>query len=168
MIFSVFPSLLPLTRNVKLWVAHAPGMPGTFSQPLRVSDPDMHHGTCKRHVPWCMPGSLTSGGRENVPGIPGACATRSFKGHLHQRGKRADPTPGLHSWSVCRHCVVLFTPRWVRCASAAGALKDRSQSDSSLAEPAGTGSADWSIFIDQWPSAAKWGFRKLELHTDPR
>ena len=27
----------------------------------RVSDPDMHHGTCVMHVPWCMPGSLTRG-----------------------------------------------------------------------------------------------------------
>ena len=51
----------PLTRYVKFWVAHAPGMPGTFSPPPRVSDPDMHHGTCVTHVPWCMPGSLTSG-----------------------------------------------------------------------------------------------------------
>ena len=32
-----------------------------FSPPLRVSDPDMHHGTCVTHVPWCMTGSLTSG-----------------------------------------------------------------------------------------------------------
>ena len=30
------------------------------------------------HVPWCMSGSLTCGGGENVPGIPGACATRNF------------------------------------------------------------------------------------------
>ena len=44
-------------------VAHAPGMAGTFSPPPRVSDPDMHHGTCVTHVPWCMPGSLTSGFR---------------------------------------------------------------------------------------------------------
>ena len=35
--------------------------PGTFSPPPWVSDPDMHHGTCVTHVPWCMPGSLTSG-----------------------------------------------------------------------------------------------------------
>ena len=35
-------------------------MPGTFSQP-RISDRDMHHGACVTHVPWCMPGSLTSG-----------------------------------------------------------------------------------------------------------
>ena len=41
--------------------AHAPGIPGTFSLPPRVNDPDMHHGTCVTHVPWCMPGSLTSG-----------------------------------------------------------------------------------------------------------
>ena len=50
----------PLARYAKLRVAHAPGMPGTFSPPLRVSDPDMHHGTCVTHVPWCMPWSLTS------------------------------------------------------------------------------------------------------------
>ena len=50
----------PLARYVKLRVAHAPGMPGTFSPPPRVSDPDMHHGTRVTHVPWCMPGSLTS------------------------------------------------------------------------------------------------------------
>ena len=51
----------PLARYIKLWVAHAPGMPRTFSPPPRVSDPDMHHGTCVTDVPWCMPGSLTSG-----------------------------------------------------------------------------------------------------------
>ena len=47
----------PLVRYVKLRVAHAPGMSVTFSQPPRVSDPDMHHGTCVTHVPWCVPGS---------------------------------------------------------------------------------------------------------------
>ena len=51
----------PLARYVILRVAHAPGMPGTFSPPPWVNDPDMHHGTCVTHVPWCMPGSLTSG-----------------------------------------------------------------------------------------------------------
>ena len=44
----------------KIAGAHALGMPGTFSPSLQVSDPDMHHGTCVTHVPWCMPGSLTS------------------------------------------------------------------------------------------------------------
>ena len=50
---------------------------------FQVSDPNMHHGTCVTHVPWFMPGSLTSGflwvgGGENFAGIPGACATRLF------------------------------------------------------------------------------------------
>ena len=43
-----------LARCVKLRVAHARGIPEMFSSPPRVSDPD------KAHVPWCMPGSLTS------------------------------------------------------------------------------------------------------------
>ena len=51
----------PLVRYVKLRVARAPGMPGTFHPPPRVSDPNMHQGTCVTHVPCCMPGSLTSG-----------------------------------------------------------------------------------------------------------
>ena len=51
----------PLTRYAKLKVANTPGMPGTFSPPQRVSDPDMHHGTSVTHVPWSMSGSLTSG-----------------------------------------------------------------------------------------------------------
>ena len=73
----------PLTRYVKFGVAHAPGMPGTFSRhrlqmkPL-VSDPGMHPGTCVTHVPWCMSRSLTRGGGENIPVIPGACATCNF------------------------------------------------------------------------------------------
>ena len=50
----------PLARCVKLRVAHAQGMPGTFSLPPWISDPDIHHGTCVTHVPWCMPGSLSS------------------------------------------------------------------------------------------------------------
>ena len=44
----------------------------------KVSDPDMHHGTCVTHVPWCMSGSLTRGGRDNVPSILGACATHNL------------------------------------------------------------------------------------------
>ena len=58
-----------------------------------ISDPSMHHGTwvtaiwheahgllviAAKHVPWCMSGSLIRGVGENVPGIPGAYATRNF------------------------------------------------------------------------------------------
>ena len=44
-----------------------------------ISDHGMHHGTCVTHVPWCIPGSQARGGRENVPGIPGA--TRWWEVH---------------------------------------------------------------------------------------
>ena len=50
-----------LDRHEKLWVAHAPGVPGTFSPPPQFSDPDMHQGTCVMHVPLCLPGSATGG-----------------------------------------------------------------------------------------------------------
>ena len=64
---------VPLTRYVKLWVAcHR-----LQSKPL-VSNPGIQQGTCVMHVPWFMSGSLTCGGGENVPGIPGACAARNF------------------------------------------------------------------------------------------
>ena len=51
----------PLDIYIVHRIANAPVMPRTFFPPPRVSDPDMHHGTCVTHVPWCMPGSLTSG-----------------------------------------------------------------------------------------------------------
>ena len=41
----------PLTRYAKLWVVHAPGMPGTFSPAPRIMHPDMHYDTCVTHVP---------------------------------------------------------------------------------------------------------------------
>ena len=44
-----------------------------------VSDPGMHHGTCVTHVPRCMSGSFACGDGENVPGIPGACASASLR-----------------------------------------------------------------------------------------
>ena len=68
-----------------------------------VSDPGMHHSTCVTHVPWCMSRSLTRGSGKNVPGIPGACATRNF---TFTSGKRSMDTPlhygpfvmGVHRW----------------------------------------------------------------------
>ena len=100
----------PLARYLKLRVAHAPGMPGTFSQPPRVSDPDMHHGTCVTHVPWCMLGSLSSGflevgGGENFPSIPGACATHNFtKGPWTLLSDRS------HSYHLAYWCQVKWWP----------------------------------------------------------
>ena len=37
------------------------GNAGNVSPLPRVNDSVMHHGACVTHVPWCMPGSLTSG-----------------------------------------------------------------------------------------------------------
>ena len=43
-----------------------------------VIDPVMHQARCVRHVSWCMSGSQTRSGGEDVPGIPGACTTHNF------------------------------------------------------------------------------------------
>ena len=91
--------LLPDTKTMQ--VAHAPGIPGTFSPPpiskkLLVSDTGMHHGTCVTYGPWWMSGSLTRGGGENVPGIPGACATRDFLYLLRGQYYRKNNAPTLN------------------------------------------------------------------------
>ena len=88
-------------RKKKLRVLHAPGKPGTFSPQPQVSDSGMHHGTYERHVPWCMLRSLTSDflwsrGLKNVPGIPGACASRKFTNLVRGPCYRHDPTKGQY------------------------------------------------------------------------
>ena len=75
-------------------------MPGTFSTPSQVSDPDM---TCIMTRAWCtcrdacrdrwLAVSVEVGGRENIPGIPGACAARNFT--FLVRG----PWPNIHALS---------------------------------------------------------------------
>ena len=73
----------PLTRYANLRIVHAPGMPGTFprhrlQRKRYLAIPACITAGASRHVPWCISGSLTHGGGENVTSIPGACATRSF------------------------------------------------------------------------------------------
>ena len=51
--------LLPDTSNCRLQMRRE--CRERFPLSPRVSDPDIHHGTCVTQVPWCMPGSLTSG-----------------------------------------------------------------------------------------------------------
>ena len=77
------PSYRPLARYVKLRLRMRRECRERFprhwfQRKTLSSDPVMHHGTCVTHVPWCMSGLLTSGSGENVPGIPGASATRNF------------------------------------------------------------------------------------------
>ena len=93
----------PLDRYVNLRVVHAPGMTGSFLQTPRVSDPDMHHGTCVTRVPWCMPGSLTSGFlwsrcRGKHSRHPGACATYNITYLV--RGPYTDWIKEIHKYHV--------------------------------------------------------------------
>ena len=70
--------LLPDTQNCGLRMRLRRFPRHQLQRKALVSDPGMHHGTCVTHVPCCMSGSPTRGFGENVPGIPGACATRNF------------------------------------------------------------------------------------------
>ena len=73
----------PLTRYLKLRVAHAPEMPGTFSPPptsketasLRFRHALWHvrHARAVMYV-----GIANPQWRENVPGIPGTCTIRNI------------------------------------------------------------------------------------------
>ena len=105
----------PPTRYVQLRVAHAPGMPGTFSPPPRLGDPDMHHGTCVTHVPWCMPGSLTSGFHSNRwRGKRSRHSRRMRKPQFYVSGKR----PMCWSLFVCHwalHAVCFISTIWSWC-----------------------------------------------------
>ena len=66
----------PLARYVTLRGAHASGILGTISLPPRLSDTSTHHGTHVRHVPWCMPGSLTWGSFDDGGGVRGPWTTK--------------------------------------------------------------------------------------------
>ena len=73
----------PLARYVKLRVAHAPGMPGTFSRHRRLAIPAYIRARASRtYRDACRDRKLADyfgvGAGEDVPGIPGACATRNF------------------------------------------------------------------------------------------
>ena len=100
-----YMDILPDTQNCRLHIRREcrERFPRHWLQrkPL-VSDPGMHHGTCVTHVPWCMSGSLTRGGGENVPGIPGACAARNFaylvRGPWHR--EFLGPGPITDSWVI--------------------------------------------------------------------
>ena len=96
------------------------------------------------------------------------------KGHLHQRGKGVGCLRGSRPWvlqwfGLKELCGAVYTaagPHRLRAGPAVGARRDRSRSDSS-AGLAGIGTADWSVFIDQRSSAAKWGSSKVKLRVDP-
>ena len=140
--------------DTKLWVAHAPGMPGKISFPHHwlkrkplVSDPSIHHGTCAMHVPWCMSGSVTWGDGVNVAGVPSACAPRNFTYLItgpwqtltflcRSWGPRVWPAwgPGCGDGSAAHWCC-----RWLRSSTQHRALRSRHGSSPGLELPALTG-----------------------------
>ena len=102
--YKVMPSNRPINRYVKLRVAHAPGMPGTFSPSQQVSDPDMHHGTCVTHVPWCMPGSLNSSFLRNWRGKGGGGTLPAFPAHAQPAILRKGPKHNSFIPRFLRRC----------------------------------------------------------------
>ena len=103
-----------LSRYVKLRVAYATGILGTshphphFKGNRKLAIPTWCI-TARAHGPWCIciSRSLTSGGGENVPGIPGACATRNFT--YLARGPWSGPiqTPYMMEVQITCFCVIL-------------------------------------------------------------
>ena len=75
------------------------------------------------HAPWCMSGSLTRSGGENVPGIPGACATRNVM-YLAR-----DPSKELllQLWMMDDHHLDMKVDgvrRWISASVRAGSLNE--------------------------------------------
>ena len=99
----------------KIAGTHAPGMPGMFSPPPRVSDPDIHHGTCVTHVPWYMPGSLTSGflwSRRRGKTFPAFSALRQQSFYSMSQGQHFGARPksiGFTSIKLIIHSCELFS-----------------------------------------------------------
>ena len=134
----------PLARYIKLRGAHAPGMPGTFSPPPRVSNPDMHHGTCVTHVPWCMPGLLTSSCLWSR--WRGKRSRHSWRMHYPQfyaSGKRpmALRMDGWMVWVVWRHEVTSRTP--AACGRFPANLEENRLSGIRYMVTSSNGSIDW-------------------------
>ena len=72
-----------------------------FPPPSQVGDPDMHHGTCVTHVPWCMPGSLISGFLwSRWRGKRSRHSRRMRNPHFHVSGKKPMALGNLGLYSL--------------------------------------------------------------------
>ena len=128
----------PLARYVKLRFEHAPWMPGTFPPPPWFSDPDINHGKCVTHVPYCMPGNRWRGKRSRH-------SRRMLNPQCYIPGKRPMSPPlkniiylcsikqmlslaitgnrlGLFGWMVHKHYYCDATCEWWRLKSPANRL----------------------------------------------
>ena len=113
------PQYPPATQMHSQWasyqireiaVAHAPEwFPSHRLQrkPL-VSDPGMYNSTSLRHVryaravPWCMSGSLTRGGGENVPAFPAHAQPTILR--IWQGAHTSTPGGGYSAWKLMGVC----------------------------------------------------------------
>ena len=77
-----------------------------------VSDPDIHHGTCVMHVPWCMSGPPAQGGGKTFPAFPAHAQPHNFTyrakkethgTHQDFRCPRESLQPGHFRQSVTHH-----------------------------------------------------------------
>ena len=83
-----------------------------------VSDPDMHHGTCATHVPWCMSGSLN--------------ARRWGKRSRHSRRMRNPQfyVSGKRPMSKCRHGYLWWEVMWPsQCSEGVGDAEGNQKQD---------------------------------------
>ena len=105
-----------LARYITFRVAHAPGMPGMFSPPLRVIDPDTHYGTCVMHVAWCMSWSLTSGFLwSQWQGRRSRHSQRMCNPQIYLAGKRPVAAKHFSRWLVSgiTFCVSNKSVEWI-------------------------------------------------------
>ena len=89
-----------------------------FYPPPRISDPDMHHGTCVTHVPWCMRRSLISGFLwSRWRGKRSRHSRRMRNPQFYVSGRRPIGVLwNLWDWLIITGCIFLFTVRnpWLR------------------------------------------------------
>ena len=92
---------------------------GNVSLSPRGSDPDIHHGTCVTHVPWCMAGSLTSGFLWNRwQGKRSRHSWRMRNPQFYVSGKRPIPTNLVEGRPIPTSLVEVEALAWI-CAPSA-------------------------------------------------
>ena len=97
----------PLTRYVKLWVAHAPGMPGTFSQ----SSTSMETASYwSQYAPRHVLHACAHGGRKTFPAIP-AHAQPTILRICQQAHSKRPATPAM---ATKRHTLFPGPPNRIR------------------------------------------------------
>ena len=107
----------PLNRYINCWLCMRREFRERLSHHRQVSDTGMHHGTCVTHVPWYISGWLTRSRGENVPDIPGTCATRNLTYLARGAWLGAQKALSHHinqCWRICMMLYVIIRPQRVK------------------------------------------------------